>query len=58
MGLDQLAAQLAKKASESGDAVTVGVEITAGPSESTQKAYRVVMVVAEIRKPLLVLPLN
>lgn len=58
MSLDQLAAQLAQKASESGDAVSVGVEISAGPNESAQKPYRVVMVVAEIRRKLLVLPLN
>lgn len=57
MSLDRMAARLAQQASESGDAVSVGLEISSGPSETQQKRYRVFMVVAEMReRPLVVVP--
>ena len=62
MKLDRMLAELAERAHASGDAVTSSVEFQAGPSETEQRKYRVVLVVAEIRRPLIVgakiLPLN
>jgi hypothetical protein len=62
MSLNRMLAQLAEQARASGDAVSAGVEFQAGPNETEQRQYRAIIVVAEIRRPLLtlakVLPLN